>query len=187
MNRLVIPALIGFLTWACGPLQAQDQPASSPGRPIQTGTYRFVTNDEILRHGDVLTITRKGGAAKLSGVFVYADEKSGRLFVRPQPLSAPVAIAANDVEKIDRITPAVGRADSGEVRAAFRADEKSRPAYEIHEMLGHNGPYTAVYFYESTLSPGERQQLLSIEKASGEVVEKGLRARTRCGARSRTS
>ena len=173
MNRLYMPALLGVLTFACGPLLAQEKAVPSDKSPVQPGTYRFVSNKEVLTHGDAVTMTRKSGGATVSGVFVYADETSGRLFVRPQAGRPPVAVAVRDIDKIDRITPASGRADKGGVRPAIDTGATPAPNYEIHEMRGYNGPYMSIYFDSSSVSAEERKQLLAIEQASTNLVSKG--------------
>jgi hypothetical protein len=174
MNMLYMPVLLGVLTFAFGPLFAQEKAVPNAKSSMQPGTHRFVSNDEVLTHGDAVTITRKAGAAKVSGVFVYADEKSGRIFVRPQPGQPPVAVVARDIDKIDRITPASGRADKGGIRPAIDTGATPAPTYEIHEMRGYNGPYMAVYFDGSSVSAEERKRLLAIEQGSTDVVRKSV-------------
>jgi hypothetical protein len=173
MYKQLQVALFGVLTLTCAPLLGQEKNAPGAKSPIETGTHRFVSNDEVLTHGDVVTIKRKAGQDSVSGVFVRADPRSGRLFVRPQPGQAPVAVATNDIEKVDRITPTLGRPGNGGIRPAIGNDERPTPTYEIHELEVRNGPYSKFYYYDSSLSPSERQLLMAISRASADVEAKG--------------
>jgi hypothetical protein len=146
--------------------KAQDKPRE------EAGSYRFVSGDEVLTHGDSVTLVRKGGE-KVSGTFVWADPKSGRMFVRPKAGVAPVAVMAKDVDKIERITPAIGQLEKGGVRPAIETEGKPLPKYEIHSMSVRNGPYTSTFFYDLSLSSAERDQLRAMEKAANEVARQG--------------
>jgi len=119
-----------------------------------------------------VTITRKDNE-KVTGTFVWADPKNNRLFIRPKAGQAPVAVATNDVDKIERIAPAVGTTGKGTVRPAIEGDGPS-PSYEITTMRVHNGPYTTQFFFDDSLSPAEREQLRAMEKASNDVAQKGM-------------
>jgi hypothetical protein len=173
MYKQLLLALFGALTLTCAPLLGQEKDASRTKSPIEIGTHRFVSNDEVLAHGDVVTIRRKAGKASVSGVFVRADPRSARLFVRPQPGQAPVPVATNDIENVDRITPTLGRLGNGGIRSAFGIEERPTSTYEIHELQVRNGPYSKSYYYDSSLSPSERELLMAISRASADVEAKG--------------
>jgi hypothetical protein len=137
------------------------------------GDYRLVAGNETLTHGDFVTVTRKNGD-KLTGVFVWADPKSGKMYVRPKAGQAPVGIATGDVNNIERITPAANGKGKGGIRPAIEPEGGTGPAYEIHSMQVHNGPYTTVYFFDTSLSAAERDQLSALEKAGNDVAQKGM-------------
>jgi hypothetical protein len=173
MNKLFVPAVAVFaLGW--GPLLAQERVVRGAEPSIQKDTYRVVSNDESFAHGTSVQITRKTGSPKVSGVLVYADPKVGCLYVRPGAGQAPVAVALNEIQKIDRIAPALDRSVKDGVRPAIEIDARPRSAYEIHELQIRNGPYTKVHFYESSLSPSERELLRTISRTSADVEAKGL-------------
>ena len=48
---------------------------------------KTASSEETLRHGDLLTIRRKGGT--VNGVLVYQDTKNDRLLVRTRPNTPP--------------------------------------------------------------------------------------------------
>jgi hypothetical protein len=165
MNKL-FAAAVAAVALGCVPVLAQEKKVQN--------TYRVVANDEILTHGNAVTITSKTGSANVSGVFVYADPKSARLYVRPRAGQAPVAVALNEIQKIDRIAPAVDRSVKDGVRPAIESDARPISSFEIHELQVRNGPYTNVYFYESSLSPKEQEQLTTITRTAADVEAKGL-------------
>ncbi len=135
------------------------------------GSYRFVSGDETLTSGDFVTISRKG-AGKVTGVFVYSDPKTGKLYVRPKSAQPPIAVPANDIDKIERIQPAMGTTGKGGVKPAIETGEKPAPHYEIHTLTVHNGPEATTYHYSTSLSPGEREQLDALEQARATMQEK---------------
>ena len=105
---------------------------------------------------------------------MVADPKSGKLYIRAKAGQPPIGVPARDIDKIERITPAIGTPDKGGVRPAIEfADKPARaPQYEIHTMTVRNGFYTTTYFYDTSLSPAERDQLSALERASDDVVQK---------------
>jgi hypothetical protein len=140
----------------------------------QGGSYRFVSGDEVLTSGDFVSISRKGNEGKLTGVFVYSDSKSGKLFVRPKAGQPPVGVTAKDIDRIERIRPAVGTQEKGGVRPAIEAGgDKQAPNYEIHTMAVRSGPVTSYFYYDNSLSPAERDHLRALEKAGSDMVQKG--------------
>jgi hypothetical protein len=152
------------------PAQKKEAPKSTADNP--SSNYRFVSGDETLTSGDAVSVTRKG-AGKVTGTFVYSDPKSNKVFIRSQAGQPPVAVPAGEIEKIERITPAAGSPGKGSVRPAFEAGEKAALRYEIHTMTVRNGPSTNTFFYDSTLSPAEREQLRALENANNDVLQHG--------------
>jgi len=137
------------------------------------GSYRFVSGDETLTSGDAVSITRKGADKRVTGTFVYSDSKTGKLYIRPRAGERPVGIPAGDVDKIERVTPAVGTPEKGGIRPAIEQGEKPAQRYEIHTMTVQNGPYRTTFFYDMSLSGAERDQLSAMEKAGNDIVQKG--------------
>jgi len=137
------------------------------------GSYRFVSGDETLTSGDAVSITRKGADKRVTGTFVYSDTKTGKLYIRPRAGERPVGIPAGDVDKIERVTPAVGTPEKGGIRPAIEQGEKPAQRYEIHTMTVQNGPYRTTFFYDMSLSGAERDQLSAMEKAGNDIVQKG--------------
>jgi hypothetical protein len=191
MSKLRMFALAGTAAMAAAVLApfapAQDKPPPIESKQVKkdtfadllkgyqqgTGSYRFVSGDETLTSGDFVAISRKGNNERLSGVFVYADAKSGKLFIRPKAGQPPIGVLSRDVDKIERIRPAVGTPDKGGVRPAIETGEKASAGYEIHTMTVHNGTNTTMFFYETSLSGAERDQLSAMEKAGNDLVQKG--------------
>jgi hypothetical protein len=105
---------------------------------------------------------------------VYSDPKNGKLYVRPKAGQPPVGVPGKDIDRIERIRPAIGTPDKGGVRPAIeQGGDKTGPNYEIHTMAVRNGPTTSYFFYENSLSSAERDQLSAMEKAGNDVVQKG--------------
>jgi hypothetical protein len=142
------------------------------------GSYRFVSGDETLTSGDLVTIARKGAEGKVTGVFVYADPKTNKLYVRPKAGQAPVSIPAKDIDKIERISPAVGSPEKGGIKPAIEFGDKPAPKYEIHTMTVRNGTSTSTFYYDNSLSPAERDQLGAMERASNDLVQKSTTIET---------
>ncbi len=153
------------------------KPGNNKVRPTQAqsdaASYRFASGDETLTNGDRVTIRRKNGSS-VTGTFVWSDPKANRLYVRPAPGQVPVAIPANDVDRVDRIATAVGTTGKDGVRPAF--EEKVRPAggpsYEIYSMTVHDGPFRRTFLFDTSLSPAEKDQLGALEKAGNDVTQK---------------
>lgn len=184
-----------MLVLACGALVAAGPltpvaPAQDKAPPIQTkqvkkdtyqnllnnyqqggGNYRFVSGDETLTSGDFVSISRKG-MGKVSGVFVYSDPKTGKLYVRAKAGQRPIAVPSSDIEKIERIRPAVGTTGKGGIKPAIETGEKQGPNYEIHTMTVHNGPETTMFHYGTSLSDAETNELRALERARTEVLRK---------------
>lgn len=172
MTKLRMLALACGVALAVGPL-APVAPAQGKAPPADNnaGSYRFAAGDETLTSGDLVSINRKG-AGKVTGVFVYSDPKSGKLYVRPKAGQPPVAVPANDIEKIERIRPAMTTGGKGGVKPAIDTGEKPAPKYEIHTLTVHNGPQATTFFYEDSLSPAERNQVNALERARANVLQK---------------
>jgi hypothetical protein len=167
-------ALACGVALAAGPL-APVAPAQGKTKETKqaadTGTYRFVSGDETLTSGDQVSINRKN-MGKVTGVFVYADPKSNTLFVRPKSGQPPIAVPASEIDKVERIRPAGTTGGKGGVRPAIDAGEKGAPTYEIHTMTIHDGPSVRTFYYSTSLSPGEAEQLRAMEQARADVMQK---------------
>jgi hypothetical protein len=182
----------GVMLAATGAAKAQVQPAGGAGatiqdKPLNKDSFealkksyqqgesfaRYGQGEKVVNHGDWVRVTPKGGEP-ITGVFVWSDPKTGKLYIRRKAGTAPVAVPARD-GVIDRIRPAVDGDEKGGVIPPVLGYEKpaSDPGYEIHTMTVRNGPYTTTYYYDSSLSPGEQDQLGAIEKAGSAVVQKG--------------
>lgn len=116
---------------------------------------RPAAGENTLKHGDFVTLSRRAGG-RLSGVVVYAEQASDRLFVRPRSGAAPVAVSLKDVTEIERIVPA----------ASTGASEAEITPLEIF-----NGAVRTVHFFAPTLSPGEKEQLRDLESAANKLAE----------------
>ena len=192
MIKLRMLVLACGVTLAAGPL-APVAPAQGKPPPIktkevkkdtfadllrnyqQTGSYRFVSGDESLTSGQFVTITRKD-KGKVSGVFVYADPKSNKLYIRPKAGATPVAVPSNEIEHIDLTRPAgTGTTGKGGIKPAIETGEKSAPSYEIHTLTIHDGPMTRTFHYETSLSDAERNQLNALERARTDLLQKRTR------------
>src|SRR5262245_41414375 len=113
MNAVRMFVALGVALAATPYLAAQEKntdaqpPVQEAGAKKQTAneaTYRYVSGNETLTHGDDVTITRKGGE-KVKGTFVWMDPKANRLYIRPSAGAAPVAVAADDIDKMERVMP----------------------------------------------------------------------------------
>jgi hypothetical protein len=167
-------ALACGVALAAGPL-AQVAPAQGKSKETKkeadTGSYRFVSGDETLTSGDQVSIKRKN-MDKVTGVFVYADPKSNTLYVRPKSGQPPIAVPASEIDKVERIRPAGTTGGKEGVRPAIDAGEKGAPSYEIHTMTIHDGPSVRTFYYSTSLSPGEAEQLQAMERAGADVLRK---------------
>ncbi len=142
----------------------------------QGATYAsYRSGDQVLNTGDFVTVNTKG-EGKVTGVFVWADPKSGRLYIRTRAGLPPIGVPARDADKIERIAPASGTAPKNGIRPAIEMDQTPAQAGqggpEIHTMTVRNGPSTSTFFYDNSLSAAERDQLGAIEKAGGDLVQK---------------
>jgi hypothetical protein len=185
MNHLRLLGLACGFALAVAPVQGQVVPAAPNGAKKDTladllksyqggASYAsYGEGDRQVRHGDFVSITPKGSTTTITGVFVYRDPKSGKMYIRRRAGEAPVAVQIRDE---DKVVPAVDKTDKGGVRPAIEIDERPSAAapagYEIHVMKVHNGPRTTSYFFETSLSPGEREQLGQLERAADDVQQK---------------
>jgi len=145
--------------------------------PWAAGQERFASGDTTMTHGDSVTLTRKGGE-KVSGVFVWSDAKAGRVYIRPKAGQAPVAVATNEIEKVDRVIPAAAKADKGGIAPAVETNDARGPVYEIHTMTVHSGPLAVTYYFDDSLSESERNELRALEKAASELARREMRVET---------
>jgi hypothetical protein len=132
------------------------------------GSHRFVVGDTAMKHGEFVTVTAKG-MDPISGVFVWADPKSGKVYIRQKAGMPPIAVPGRDIEKI---RPAAGAPDKGGVKPAIEGEAQAAPGNEIHTMTIQDGPNTRTYFFDSSLSPAERDQLGAIERAGTDLAQK---------------
>jgi hypothetical protein len=193
MNQFRLLALVVGVTLAANQVVvAQEKP--EPGTPaiqkteVKEGrataqpqsnnqgaaTSRFVSGDEVLNHGDAVTITRKGDGTKVSGNFVWADPKAGRLYIRPKAGEAPVAVPTDDVGKIERIALVGNAPDQSTVKPAVLTGDRAPIRSEIQSMEIFNGPFKSVAYNGPPLSAPERERLSALQKATNAVAEKGM-------------
>jgi hypothetical protein len=134
----------------------------------QGGTNRFAVGDDSMTHGDFVTLKSKNGP--VTGVFVYSDPKTGKVYIRQKAGMPPVAVPSRD---IDQIRPAGTTSDKGAVKPAMESGSATQPGgYEVHGLTINNGPTATTYYFDSSLSPGERDQLSAIENAGNDVARK---------------
>jgi len=158
----------GAMLLTAGALAAQERPAVASGeqktnqKQADPGV-RPAFGEGGARPGEYVAVTRKDGQ-KMTGTLVWIDEKNNRLYLRPQPGQAPVAIARDDVN-----TVAVQPREDGGIRTASTG---YTTGYEIHTIEIFNGPNRSLHFFDRTLSPEERARLAEMEKSADDVARK---------------
>jgi len=156
-------------------VQPTAQEKGAKKQAANQGMYRYVSGNETLTHGDEVTLTRKGEGGKVKGTFVWMDPKSNRLYIRPEAGAAPVAVAADDIDKMERVTPVANVQDKGGVRPAINdGDPQARPNSEIHVLEIYNGTTKSVHHFGDKLSRAERERLAEIDRAAADVADKRL-------------
>jgi hypothetical protein len=138
-------------------------------RMTEGATTQTALSGEALDNGDFVSLRRKNQEGRLNGVFVYEDTKNQKIYVRPRPNEAPVAIPVKEIEDMERIVPASTQGAKGGVRFA-NEDQLGARHREIQALSIYNGPNKEVRYYAPTLSNAEKQELQAMARAANDVA-----------------